>query len=430
MLRIMAGVDQEFQGEAWAAKGTKIGYLPQEPQLDATRDVRGNVELAVEKQRKLLDRFNGISAKFAEPMTDNAMQKLLDEQAKVQEQIDAHDLWNLDNKIEIAMDALRTPPSDADVRRCPGEKRRVALCRVLSRTRHACARGPTNHLDAESVAWLERYSPSQGMLLCRDARSLLPGQRCRWILELDRGRGIPYEALHRLARTKKDAPRHRGEIGVGAPALARARARMGGMSPARVRQRTRRAFKVRGDCDEAQNERVAQNEIQIPPPPRLATTSSSPDLRKAYATSIVRRTLARTAAGDIVESLAPTAAGKTTLFRMITGSEKPDAGSLKFATRAARLRGPIAPSSTAKSRWGKISGGREQIMVGRRNQLTRVPLELQLQGADQHKKVGALSAASGTAAPRQDAHDRRNVLLLDEPTNDSAWTRCARSSKQ
>src|SRR5687768_4547338 len=196
LLRIMAGVDQDFQGEAWAAKGTRIGYLAQEPQLDESLDVRGNVELAVAKQRKLLDRFNAISEKFAEPMDDDAMQKLLDEQARVQEQIDAHDLWNLDNKIEIAMDALRLPPGDAGVANLSGgERRRVALCRILLEEPDMLLLDePTNHLDAESVAWLEHHlAEFKGCVVAVTHDRYFLDNLAGWILELDRGRGIPYE---------------------------------------------------------------------------------------------------------------------------------------------------------------------------------------------------------------------------------------------
>ena len=194
LLRIMAGVDQDFQGEAWAAKGTKIGYLPQEPQLDETKDVRGNVELAVAAQRKLLDRFNEISAEFAEPDAD--FDKLMDEQARVQERIDTLDLWNLDNKIQIAMEALRLPPDDADIARLSGgEKRRVALCRVLlEQPDMLLLDEPTNHLDAESVEWLERFLaefPGTVVAITHDRYFL--DNVAKWILELDRGKGIPWE---------------------------------------------------------------------------------------------------------------------------------------------------------------------------------------------------------------------------------------------
>ncbi|HYW49813.1 MAG TPA: ATP-binding cassette domain-containing protein, partial [Gemmatimonadaceae bacterium] len=196
LLRIMAGVDTEFQGEAWAHKGTRIGYLPQEPQLDPTLDVRGNVELAVKSQRELLDRFNEISMAFGEPMDDAAMDKLLAEQARVQEQIDALDLWNLDNKVEVAMDALRCPPPDADVTLLSGgEKRRVALCRVLlEQPDMLLLDEPTNHLDAESVAWLERYLaefPGTVIAITHDRYFL--DNVAQYILELDRGKGIPWE---------------------------------------------------------------------------------------------------------------------------------------------------------------------------------------------------------------------------------------------
>ena len=217
LLRIMAGVDQEFQGEAWAHKGTKIGYLSQEPQLDETLDVRGNVELALREQRAKLDRFNAIAAEFAEPMDDEKMNALLEEQGKLQEYIDHHDLWNLDNKIEVAMDALRLPPPDADVKVLSGgEKRRVALCRVLLEEPDLLLLDePTNHLDAESVAWLEHHLerfPGTVVAVTHDRYFL--DNVAKWILELDRGRGVPYEGNYsgwldqkkaRLAQEEKAA---------------------------------------------------------------------------------------------------------------------------------------------------------------------------------------------------------------------------------
>src|SRR5262245_42730837 len=196
LLRIMAGVDQNFQGEAWAAKGTRVGYLAQEPELDATKDVRGNVEEAVKEQRALLQEFQDISMKFAEPMDDDAMTALLDRQAKVQEKIDAHDLWNLDNKIEIAMDALRLPPGDADVKNLSGgERRRVALCRVLLEEPDLLLLDePTNHLDAESVAWLEHHLQEfKGTIVAITHDRYFLDNVAQWILELDRGEGIPWK---------------------------------------------------------------------------------------------------------------------------------------------------------------------------------------------------------------------------------------------
>ena len=217
LLRIMAGVDQDFQGEAWPHKGTKIGYLPQEPQLDESLDVRGNVELGVKPQRDLLKRFEEISLKFAEPMSDDEMNKLIEDQGRVQEQIDAHDLWNLDNKIEVAMDALRLPPGDASVTNLSGgEKRRVALCRtLLEEPDMLLLDEPTNHLDAESVAWLEHFLESfPGTVVAITHDRYFLDNVAKWILELDRGRGVPYEGNYsgwldqkrtRLAQEEKQA---------------------------------------------------------------------------------------------------------------------------------------------------------------------------------------------------------------------------------
>src|SRR5437867_2574567 len=331
VLRIMAGVDQDFQGEAWPAKGTRRGFLPQEPQLDATLDVRGNVELAVAPQRRLLDRFNDISAKFAEPMDDDVMQKLLDEQARVQEQIDAHDLWNLDNKIEIAMDALRLPPQDADVSTLSGgEKRRVALCRVLLEEPDMLLLDePTNHLDAESVAWLERHlADFPGCVVAVTHDRYFLDNVAGWILELDRGRGIPYEGNYsgwlqqkktRLAQEEKSES-------------ARQRTLQRELDWVRMAPRARQAKskariqKYEEMASEQQFERIAQNEIQIPPPPRLGNdVVIADDLKKAYGDKVLIDGLSfALPRGGIVGIIGPNGAGRATLCRMSVVKENPD----------------------------------------------------------------------------------------------------------
>jgi ATP-binding cassette ChvD family protein len=428
LLRIMAGVDTDIQGEAWAHKGTKIGYLAQEPQLDESKDVRGNVELALKDQRRALDRFNEVSMKFAEPMSDDEMNDLLEEQGKLQEYIDAHDLWNLDNKIEVAMDALRLPPADADVRKLSGgEKRRVALCRVLLEEPDMLLLDePTNHLDAESVAWLETHLerfPGTVVAVTHDRYFL--DNVAKWILELDRGRGVPYEGNYtgwleqkktRLAQEEKQASARQRTLD---RELEWVR-----MSP-RARQTKSRARIQAYEqlASEAQYEKVAQNEIVIPPPPRLGNdVVIAQGLRKGYGDKLLFDDLTFSLPrGGIVGIIGPNGAGKTTLFRMIIGGEKPDGGKLRVGETV--VLGYVDQSRTLNAdntAWQEISGGREEIMVGKKEINSRAYLSsFNFRGPDQQKKVGSLSGGE-----RNRLHLAKtlmagsNVLLLDEPTND------------
>jgi ATP-binding cassette ChvD family protein len=428
LLRIMAGVDQEFQGEAWAAKGTRIGYLAQEPQLDPTKDVRGNVEEAVKAQRALLDEFNNISMQFAEPMNDDAMAKLLDRQAKVQEQIDAHDLWNLDNKIEVAMDALRLPPPEADVTNLSGgEKRRVALCRVLLEEPDMLLLDePTNHLDAESVAWLERHlAEFKGCVVAVTHDRYFLDNVAGWILELDRGRGIPYQGNYsswleqkktRLAQEEKTES-------------ARQRTLERELEWVRMAPRARQAkskARVQKYEELAQGEtaeKVMQHEIVIPPPPRLGNeVVKAKDLRKAYGDKLLVDGLSFSLPrGGIVGVIGPNGAGKTTLFRMIVGQEQPDAGDLDIGeTVRIAYAGQQRELQPNKNVWEEISGGLETIKVGNREMNSRAYISsFNFKGPDQQKKVGNLSGGE-----RNRLHLAKtlmsggNLLLLDEPTND------------
>src|SRR5881398_2998643 len=428
LLRIMAGVDQEFQGEAWAAKGTRVGYLAQEPQLDPTKDVRGNVEEAVRTQRALLDEFNNISMQFAEPMDDGAMTKLLDRQAKVQEQIDAHDLWNLDNKIEVAMDALRLPPGEAEVTNLSGgEKRRVALCRVLLEEPDMLLLDePTNHLDAESVAWLEHFLaefPGTVVAITHDRYFL--DNVAKWILELDRGAGIPYEGNYsswleqkrtRLAQEEKQASARQRTL---ERELEWVR-----MSPrARQIKSKARIQKYEELATAAEDEKVMQNEIVIPPPARLGNdVVIAKGLKKAYGDKVLFDDLSFSLPrGGIVGIIGPNGAGKTTLFRMIVGKEKPDGGELKVGdtvTLAYVDQGRVLDGS--KTAYQEVSEGRDEIQVGNREINARAYLsQFNFKGTDQQKKVGDLSGGE-----RNRLHLAKllksggNLLLLDEPTND------------
>ena len=426
LLRIMAGVDQDFQGEAWAAKGTKIGYLPQEPQLDESTDVRGNVEKAVANQRKLLDRFNEISAAFAEPDAD--FDKLMEEQARVQERIDTLDLWNLDNKIQIAMEALRLPPDDADVTKLSGgEKRRVALCRVLlEQPDMLLLDEPTNHLDAESVEWLERFLaefPGTVVAITHDRYFL--DNVAKWILELDRGKGIPWEGNYsswldqkknRLAQEEKTES-------------ARQRALQRELEWVRMAPRARQAKsksriqKYEELVAEDTGEKVMAQEITIPPPPRLGNdVVIAKGLRKAYGDKVLFDDLTFSLPrGGIVGVIGPNGAGKTTTFRLILGEEKADGGELKVGetvTLAYVDQGRVLdPNKTA---YQEVSEGRDEIQVGNREINARAYLsQFNFRGTDQQKKVGDLSGGE-----RNRLHLAKllksggNVLLLDEPTND------------
>ncbi len=428
LLKIMAGVDQDFQGEAWAHEGTKIGFLSQVPELDHSKNVLGNVEDAVGPQRALLKQFEEISMKFAEPMGDDEMEKLLAKQGRVQEQIDAHNLWELDRKIEIAMDALRLPPADAEVATLSGgEQRRVALCRtLLEEPDMLLLDEPTNHLDAESVAWLERYLaefPGTVVAVTHDRYFL--DNVAKWILELDRGAGIPYEGNYtswleqkknRLATEEKQQSarqrtlEHELEWVRMAPRARQAK------SKARLQQ-------YEELVSEKNDDKIAQNEIVIPPAPRLGNdVVIAQNLAKAYGDKVLFDSLSfALPRGGIVGVIGPNGAGKTTLFRMIVGEEKPDAGSLKvgetvqlaYVDQGRELDG-------AKTVYDEVSGGQDVIQVGKREINARGYLSsFNFKGADQQKLVSKLSGGE-----RNRLHLAKllkkggNLLLLDEPTND------------
>ncbi|MEY4608179.1 MAG: hypothetical protein RL625_396 [Gemmatimonadota bacterium] len=426
LLRIMAGADTEFQGEAWAHKGTRIGYLPQEPELDPALDVRGNVELAVKTQRDALNEFNDISLKFAEPDAD--FDALMARQAKLQEYIDQHDLWNLDNKIDVAMDALRLPPSDSPVTNLSGgEKRRVALCKVLLEEPDMLLLDePTNHLDAESVAWLEHFLerfPGTVVAITHDRYFL--DNVAKWILELDRGKGVPYEGNYtgwldqkqqRLAIEEKQASARQKTL---QKELEWVR-----MSP-KARQAKSKARLQAYDqlASEAQNDRVMQNEIVIPPAPRLGNdVVRAKGLKKAFGDKLLFDNLNfDLPRAGIVGIIGPNGAGKTTLFRMINGLEKPDGGELTIGeTVVISYQDQHRTLEGKRTLWEEISGGRELITVGKKELNSRAyASSFNFKGADQQKLVANLSGGERNRLHlAKTVMQGGNLLLLDEPTND------------
>jgi len=429
LLRIMAGQDTAFTGDARAAKGIRVGYLQQEPQLDPEKDVLGNVEEGVAEKRALMDRFNEISAKFAEPMDGDEMEKLLAEQAKVQEQIDAQNLWELDREVEIAMDALRCPPPDADVSKISGgERRRVALCRLLlSHPDMLLLDEPTNHLDADSVAWLERFLKEYtGTVVAVTHDRYFLDNVAGWILELDRGQGIPWEGNYSSWLEQKQARLAQEEKTQASKQRTLARELEWVRMAPRARQAKSKArLKAYEEMLAEQGpEKVDSIEIYVPPGPRLGNVVIEAEgLKKAYGEKLLFEDLSfKLPPNGIVGVIGANGAGKTTLFRMITGQEKPDAGSLKLGdtVKLAYVDQSRDALPGDKQVWEAISDGQDPIELGKRSVNPRTyAASFNFKGADQQKRVKDLSGGE-----RNRVHLARmlksgaNVLLLDEPTND------------
>ena len=429
LLKIMAGIETEFGGEAWAAEGAKVGYLSQEPQLDPTLTVSGNVQLAFGPLKAALERFNEIANEFAEPMSDEQMDKLLAEQAELQEKIDAEDGWELDRRVEIALDALRCPPPDSEVTRLSGgEKRRVALCRLLLEKPDVLLLDePTNHLDAESVAWLERTLRDYAgtVLVVTHDRYFLENVT-NWILELERGRGYPFEGNYSswLDQKRKRLQQEEKEESSRQRALAAEQEWIGSSARARQTKSKARIQKYEEMLQKSQEQVAGVAEIVIPPGPRLGgTVIEAEKLRKSYGNRLLIDDLDfKLPPGGIVGVIGPNGAGKTTLFRMITGRETPEAGTLTVG-ETVRL-GYVDQSrddlDANKSVWQEISGGTDVIYLGKRAVPSRAYVgAFNFKGADQQKKVGILSGGERNRVHlAKMLRTESNVILLDEPTND------------
>ncbi len=429
LLRIMAGLDRDFSGEAFPAAGVSVGFLPQEPQLDASKDVRGNIEEGVRETRALLEEYERLSERLGEDLSADEMDKVLEAQGRLQDRIDAANAWDLDSRVELAMDALRVPPGDAEVAHpVGGERRRVALCRLLLRSPDLLLLDePTNHLDAESVAWLERFLQDYaGTVVAVTHDRYFLDNVAGWILELDRGRGIPWQGNYsswleqkqqRLEREEKQEARRERTL---ARELEWIR-----MSPRARQAKGKARLNAYEDLlkqDAAQ--RIDRGEIYIAPGPRLGDiVVEARDLRKGYGDTLLFDGLTFTLPrGGIVGVIGPNGAGKTTLFRLITGQEHPDAGALRIGETVKigyvdQSRDALDPAKTV---WEEVSGGLDEIQIGRRAVPSRAYASwFNLKGRDQQRPVATLSGGE-----RNRVHLAKllrggcNLLLLDEPTND------------
>ncbi|MCH1476140.1 MAG: energy-dependent translational throttle protein EttA [Alphaproteobacteria bacterium] len=429
LLKIMAGLDTEFNGEAWAADGIKVGYLAQEPELDASMDVTGNVLSGLGEAKELMDRFNEVSARFAEELTDDEMNEVIAEQADLQEKIDAIDGWDLERKAEIAMDALRVPAGDADVTMLSGgEKRRVALCKLLlSAPDMLLLDEPTNHLDAESVAWLQRFLhdfPGTVVTITHDRYFL--DEVAGWILELDRGAGIPYEGNYSgwLEQKQKRLLQEGKAEDARVKSLSRELDWVRAAPKARQAKSKARINAYEKMLAEDNSRQVDTAKIHIPAGPRLGDiVINAQGLSKGFGERLLIDDLSfRLPPGGIVGVIGPNGAGKTTLFRMITGGEAPDAGT--FAVGETVKLGYVDQTrddlEDGKTVWEVISDGLDEIELGKRTMASRAYVgQFNFKGGDQQKRVSQLSGGE-----RNRVHLARmlksgaNLLLLDEPTND------------
>jgi len=429
LMKVIAGIDTEYQGEAWAAEGVKVGYLPQEPHLDPNKDVKGNVMDGVRPVADLVDRFNAISAEMADPKDDTDFDKLLEEMGTLQEKIDAVDGWTLDNQLEIAMDALRCPPGDSGVQKLSGgEKRRVALCKLLlEKPEILLLDEPTNHLDAESVSWLENHLKEyKGMVILVTHDRYFLDNVVKWVLELDRGRAIPFEGNYsdwleakqkRLGQEEReDASREKAIK----QELEWIRA-----SPKARQTKSKARIKAFDELVEKQaNRRLGEAQILIQIPERLGNkVIEAHNITKSYGDKLLFENLSFSLPpGGIVGIIGPNGAGKTTLFRIITGQEVPDSGEIVIGetVKMAYVDQSRDALASDKNVWEEISGGNDKFYFGKNEVLTRAYVgAFNFKGPDQQKKVGLLSGGE-----RNRVHMAKmlvkggNVLLLDEPTND------------
>ena len=429
LLKIMAGVDKDFNGEAWAADGVKVGYLEQEPQLDPNKNVMENVMDGVGQTRALLQEFEEVSAKFAEPMSDEEMNTLIEKQAELQEKIDACNGWDLERTIQIAMDALRCPPAEADVTKLSGgEKRRVALCRLLLQKPDLLLLDePTNHLDAESVAWLEQYLKDyKGTVVMVTHDRYFLDNVTGWILELDRGQGIPYEGNYSswLEQKQKRLEQEAREESARQKILANELEWIQKNPKARQAKSKARINAYDELLSQATKDKITHAYINIPMTERLGDlVIEANHISKAFGDRVLIDDLSfKIPKGAIVGIIGPNGAGKTTLFKMITGAEKPDKGEIRIGETVDlgyvdQTRDELSPAKTV---WEEISDGLDIIELGKKQMPSRAYVgQFNFKGSDQQKKVGQLSGGE-----RNRVHLAKmlkkgaNVILLDEPTND------------